>query len=146
MIEWSFARRKPHPDPSGVYAGLGICGLWLLYVTVKSMHLTDTDTVVFSAVMDLTALFAVTRLYKRQAATWKIALAFAFLAQLCLHVVYLSLPTRSPLTQWRYWAGLDVSYVVECLAIASMGGRRGLRYLHSVLDGRRAETKAGAQQ
>lgn len=139
LTDW-FIKRPRHADPSAVWAALGICALWLLYVIVKSMNMPDTF--VFSAVMDLAAIFAVTRLYQRQKTLWKVALAFAFLAQLCLHVVYGGLSDRSALTQWRYSTGLDVFYVIQLLAIASPGGRRGLRYLHSVLDSRRAASKA----
>lgn len=143
LASW-YINRKPRTDPSPIYASLGICALWLLYVNIKALRLPDTF--VFYAVMDLTALFAVTRLYRRQHAAWKVVLAFAFLAQLCLHVVYGGLSDRSPLTTWRYSTGLDAFYVIQLLAIASPGGIRGLRYLHSVLDGRRATSKAMADR
>lgn len=143
LADW-FIKRPRHADPSAVWAALGICALWLLYVTVKVMHLPDTF--VFNAVMDLVAIFAVMRLYQRQKALWKVVLAFAFLAQLCLHVVYGGLSDRSALTQWRYSTGLDVFYVIQLLAIITPGGMRGLRYLHSMLDSRRAASKAVADR
>jgi len=143
LASW-YIKRRPHADPSPVYASLGICALWLLYVNIKALQLPDTF--VFNAVMDLAAVFAVMRLYRRQRAVWKIVLAFAFLAQLCLHVVYGGLSDRSPLTQWRYSTGLDVFYIIQLLAIFTPGGSRGLRYLHSVLDSRRVASKAVARR
>lgn len=127
-------------DPSPVFASAVLLVFWAISNGVKLAQ--PSALIVILPPMDALGLAGSMMLYRHRRAPWKIALAFCFLAQLCLHVAFHTVSVHSPVIEWRYWTGLDVFFVLSLIATGSVGVGHGLRHLGSLFDLGRSAPKA----
>jgi hypothetical protein len=123
--------RAKQPDCTPLAASLMLMGLWAvsLAVALLSSAMGIQSPLLVLPVLDLIALIAVLKLRGFKRSAWLLVLAYTFLAQLSLHVVFWALSDKTPLVQWRYKTALDVVYCVQLLTVAFPGVAHGSRHL-----------------